>query len=318
MELKQGDLLEQVNKRFTLNLLIQGAATHTFLTSHYLIRDELNRIHPDLIALYDKIAICTLLAPWFGDLVLICGRPKRFWRRISQPDHPFSQHLLLVQHGQALAEATKRLTLVRARSKGVTWLPGLLTIQITSLLLRILCREWRHKYQLEMLAKRVAREIWGIDEHRLDAQLTLDVEFGHIPTPFTTAGKLIRTCAAGYSGVERRHHTFHVVAKAYVWPLLSHELVKGTAELICLHGLNTLDRKMYEQVKEVTDRIEYESWQMLAGAELWRKLLSLLPSDVSLPEAVMHIARLQPQPLETLMMAVIENPDWARRQLANL
>ena len=38
-----------------------------------------------------------------------------------------------------------------------------------------------------------------------------------------------------------------VVARAIVWPILCHELVKGTAELICLHGLNTLDDAAFRE-----------------------------------------------------------------------
>ena len=33
------ELLQQTNKRLTLNLLIQGAAAHSFLTAHHLVVD---------------------------------------------------------------------------------------------------------------------------------------------------------------------------------------------------------------------------------------------------------------------------------------
>ena len=73
----------------------------------------------------------------------------------------------------------------------------------------------------------------------------------------TFSGRLLRASAVGYGGVVRngtgpgdadadvRGATFRVKARAWMWPLLSHELVKGTAELICLHGLNTLDDATY-------------------------------------------------------------------------
>jgi hypothetical protein len=92
--------------------------------------------------------------------------------------------------------------------------------------------------------------------------------------------------------VERRNGRFKVVAKAWIFPLVSHELAKGTAELVCLHGLNSLDEATYRQVTEEADRIEYEAWMIQAGSEMWRRLLAAVPNKKSLPETLMHVARL--------------------------
>ena len=46
-------LRDEINKRLTLNLLIQGSAQHAFLTSHYLVRDELTALDSDLLRLYE-------------------------------------------------------------------------------------------------------------------------------------------------------------------------------------------------------------------------------------------------------------------------
>jgi hypothetical protein len=43
----------QVQKRLTLNWLIQGAAQHAGMTFHYLVKDELNAIHPKLVHLFN-------------------------------------------------------------------------------------------------------------------------------------------------------------------------------------------------------------------------------------------------------------------------
>jgi hypothetical protein len=55
-----------------------------------------------------------------------------------------------------------------------------------------------------------------------------------------------------------------------------------------------------------------------AGAELWRRLLPLLPDHRPLAEMVMHIARLPAKSLEALMLAVIEEPERAKETLGRL
>ena len=80
-------LLDEINKRLTLNLLIQGSAQHAFLTSHYLVRDELAAINPELIRLYDQIALAGFVQYWFCENYVLMGWPDRFWRRTSRPKH---------------------------------------------------------------------------------------------------------------------------------------------------------------------------------------------------------------------------------------
>jgi hypothetical protein len=116
----------------------------------------------------------------------------------------------------------------------------------------------------------------------------------------------------------RRGDALMVVARASNWQLLVKELVKGTAELICLHGLNDLSDDVYRQVVRATDRLEYEPWMLQTGGELWRQFLAVLPDDRPVAEVLMHVARLPPKPLESLMLAVLERPEWARELLAQL
>lgn len=54
------------------------------------------------------------------------------------------------------------------------------------------------------------------------------------------------------------------------------------------------------------------------GSELWRRLLPLLPDDRPVAEMLMHLARLPARSLETLMLAVVEDEDWAKELLAIL
>ena len=44
--MNDGGLRDEINKRLTLNWLIQGAAQHAGMTFHHLVRDELDALDP--------------------------------------------------------------------------------------------------------------------------------------------------------------------------------------------------------------------------------------------------------------------------------
>jgi hypothetical protein len=251
-------------------------------------------------------------------MVFVFGMPTRFWRRVERGEHPFSRHPLLVKHGARLSDAAKQHAAARAREKGVFTVPGIHYAQLLGAVFRILMNERHHSLVLAQLAKQATHVIWGIDEDRLQAEISFEPEVGQVRTPDTIAGRMYRGAAAGWGGVQRHGEVMKVVARAWFWPFLSHELVKGTAELVCLHGLNTLDRETYDAVIDATDRIEYEHWMMQAGSELWRRFLKIKPADHTLAESLMQIARLPPRPLDRLMHAVVEEPEMAAEWLASL
>jgi hypothetical protein len=312
------ELLGEINKRLTLNMLIQGVACHTLLTAHHLVADELEAVQPGLVEQYDRLTVSLFLNYWIGDLALTLGRPRRFWKRTGRKSHPFHRHRLLAMHGGELSESFRQHLVQRAKVKGVRRVPGLHTIEQVRMVFRTMSLEADAKSTLEAVACEAAALIWSIDAERLDGELTTLVEFGNIRTPATWKGRVLRMGAVGWGGVEQREGRMVVVAKAQIWPLLVHELVKGTAELICLHGLNHLEDGLYQQVLEATDHIEYESWQMQTGVELWRRLLPLLPAHDCLAQITMRIARLEPEPVEELMLAVVTQPSKARAILARL
>jgi hypothetical protein len=312
------ELRDLINQRLTLNLLIQGSAQHAFLTSHYLVRDELNAIDSALLPLYDKLALAGFVQYWC-DYVIVAGWPPRFWRRAARKKrHPFYHHPLLSRHGGMLAQSARQRAVERCREKGVTRIFGLHSLQLTWLVGRIRVKERGHLPALIELAKRTTQMVWGISPEQLDGAITRQVAFGELSWPKTYTAMMQRVGAAGFGGVLRDGEKLKVVAKAWVWPLLSHELVKGTVELICMHGLSGWDDATYAAVMKAADRIEHEPWMLQAGSELWRRLLPLLPDDRPLAQVIMHLARLPAQSLESLMLAVIEQPDWAKEMLAAL
>jgi hypothetical protein len=309
------EILPFVNKRLTLNLLIQGAAAHTFVTAHHLVRDDLDALQPGLTDLYDRAVVSMHLNYWIGDVGLTFGPPWRYWGSIHRPTHPFHRHPLLATHGGMLSRESKAYLVRRAREKRVISTPGPHYGQSILFFMGLIRAEGQIKSELAPLATRAASTMWGIDEDRLDAHLTRDAAFGRIRTPRTNRGVMLRAGAIGWGGVQRRNGQFVVVAKSWFWPLLSHELTKGIVELICLHGLCDLSKKDYAAVVGYADHIEYEIPMLQAGAELWRRFLAVIPPGQRLPQTLMHVARLEPLELEQLMMNVVAAPDAARRYL---
>ncbi len=313
------DSRDEVNKRLTLNWLIQGAAQHAGMTVQYLVRDELDALNPKLLRLYDRIALFSILQYWRFDAVVLLGWPPRFWRRAAtDPRHPFFHHPILARHGATLAASAKERAVARAREKGLSLIPGALLYQVASAMANLATIEPPHSYELVELAKRTTATVWGISPDRLVCELTSKVEFGDLSRPRTLRGRILRNFAVGYGGVMHHDGRLAVVAKGANWFLLAKELVKGTAELICLHGLNSLGDETYRHVMHEADQLEYEPWMLQSGGELWRRLLAVLPEGRPLAEMLMHLARLPARSLERLVLAVLEQPDWARELLAGI
>lgn len=308
----------QINKRLTLNLLIQGAAAHTFTTTSHLVREDLDAIHPGLTDLHDRFAISGMLNYSIGDLGLSFGRPNRWWGFSKTPQKIFETHKLMATYGNRLATEEFRHLRRLGWNKRVIPIPVLHWFQFVWLLGRVMWIERQHKSRLTQLARRAASTVWGIPENRLNGSITQNVVFGNLQTDRTMLARMYRSGVVGYGGVQSRAGRMSVVAKAWVFPLLIHELVKGTMELICLHGLNELDDDVYAIVTEEADRIEYETWLLQAGPAMWRRLIAVASRDTPLANTIMRLAKLDPQALEDLMILVIEHPEQASEALREL
>ena len=314
----QEEILSETNKRLTLNLLIQGAAMHSFLTGHHLVSEKLEEQRKGLTRLYDRFSVSAALNYFIGDTVPFFGLPSRFWKSTSKPHHPFHRHRLFAEHGWELYKASKQHLTSRAWSKGIIPIPLLHWFQLIYLLVKVFVVEKNLREPLARIAEEANSQIWGIEEDRLDGCITTTVAFGNLQTPRTFAGRISRQGAIGYGGVERVDGRFQVVAKAWYWPLLLHELTKGTVELISLHGLNTLDDQLYSRVTSEADQIEYENWMLQTGSEMWRRFLAAIPEGHELPETLMRVARLDPDALEDLMLAVVEQSPRAQEMLEQM
>ncbi len=310
----------QIQKRLTLNWLIQGAAQHAGMTFHHLVRDELNDLNPKLLHFYDQYALINLLQYWQVEATLLIGSPKRFWRNAAtKPNHPFYGHPLLARYGGMLAEFSRQRGLERCEEKGFTRLPIAFSFQTIFVVQNLRALEAPLRIKLSELAKRTASMVWGIPRERLDGLLVPRVVVPtDLPPARTAGGSAFRAGIVGLGSVARRNNRLIVVARATNWQLLSKELVKGTAELICLHGLNRLSDDIYERVIDFADRLDFEPWMLQSGGELWRRLLAALPDDQPIARVLMHLARLPPGILESVMAEVIEESASAASRLAKL
>jgi hypothetical protein len=196
-------LKDEVNKRLTMNLLVHGSSMHTLKTAHAgaqlmsranmerFIDQELNKIDPDLVKLYNKIAEIT---------------GKQFW---------------LLDIG-ALAE----------RGMG--------------------------------------------------------------------------NAAVASSRVDYNSQHPKVIAKGAIFPFLVHELFKGTAELLTHFGLEDLQKDDAKKVIAKADDIRHEPYLAMAGPALWRKILTIKPSDITLASLMKIFAKMPPKQLHDFLSKVWE------------
>jgi hypothetical protein len=306
-------LRDEINKRLTLNWLIQGAAQHAGMTFHHLVRDELNALDPGLVLLYDQYALTNLLQYWHPGVAALFGSPSWFWWRAKMsPLHPFFGHPLLSKFGGILAKTGRQRGLERCKEKNLALTPKRFVREQQGIKARLRRAESPHRARLVKLAKHSASTVWGIPLERLDGELTDKVVLGDLIPARTGQGRLSRSTVVGYGGVVQQGDGLVVIGKGTNWQLLTKELVKGTAELICLHGLNTLSDETYEKVMDAADHIEFERWMLQTGGELWRRVLAVIPDDRPLAGVLMHLARLPPKRLQSLIAAAIEQPELAR------
>lgn len=302
-----GELRDEINKRLTLNWLIQGAAQHAGMTFHHLVREELDALDGRLVSLYDQYALCNLLQYWSAGAVVILGWPPRFWRRaVGDPNHVFFGHPLLAMFGGRLARVGRQRALERCGEKRLTSLPVVRSFQASAVKQSIRKLEAPHRLRLTEIAKESASRIWGIPRDRLHGEIGPPHPFGTPIRTRTTRAAVLRASVSGLGGVARDGESLCVVGFGTNWQLLTKELVKGTAEMICLHALTELSDDRYRDVMDAADRIEFEPWMLQTGGELWRRVLAVVPEGQPIAEALMGMARLSASSLHEVVRAAIE------------
>jgi len=302
---------QYVNKKLSLNLLIQGAAAHAHWSAHHLVEEELNELEPKLFPLYTEMMTRIRLGYWVGGIPSMMGSPIRFWFQVQEEEHEFSYHPFFLKHGYKLAIQSKGDAYDRCEKEELATHALMNEVRGLELYQDSLRLELPHQEPLVNIAKQVCCELYGIDRELLLAELTLTPRFGEIRTPETIKGKMILECMIGWSAVVRSNDRLKVRAAATIWPLLVHELVKGTMELVCLHGLNTLKDEDYQVVLERTDHVEYEIPMLQIGGAIFRRLLQARPREIPLAQCVAEISKMDSVDIDQLFDSLIESPNRA-------
>lgn len=107
-----------------------------------------------------------------------------------------------------------------------------------------------------------------------------------------------------------------VKARALCFPVLLQELAKGLMLLSTQHGINSLDKETAELVVHHADRMAHEPWQIKFGPVLWQKFIKVIPSNLASQMAA-KMSMDDPDHVEKIIMTIIENPEEAKRILAN-
>ena len=307
-----------VNKRLSLNILIQGAASHAHLSAHHSVKEKLNAIDPELIDLYDQAIAGATLAYWDGLIRVVYGRGIKFWAKLHRPKNPFFHHRFLRRHGKSLATIAYDSALLRCDEKQMPTRCIPLEKKLAEVALEVMAREVNYETVLQSIAKDACLQVINIPRRLLNAEITREPKWGTVRQPETIRGRFLLKAMVGWGGVDKIDGELQVVAKAIFWPLLVHELVKGSMELICLHGISGVSDEDYSVVMDHTEHVEYEVPMIQIGPIVYQALLKVLPRPNSLAECTMVLAQMEPIELEEFLFEMIESPDSARSILQEL
>ena len=182
----------QINKRILLNCIIQGSSINSFYTMHYIVKDEIEQIAPELIGLYDEFALGSVRSYYLFDYSSMVGG------------------------------------------------------------------------------------------NNVGAIGSAKVEFDDDENP-------------------------KVVVNARSFPVLCQELVKGSMETICMHGLEGISKEDLQKIYHFADAIKDEPRYIQIGSHVWRNVLELRKKlQIGIPELVMKIALLEVNEIEDLFENLLD------------
>lgn len=309
------ELRHLVNKRLSLNILIQGAASHVHLSAHHGVKEKLDAIDPTLVELYDQTIAGATLAYWDGLIRIVYGRGIKFWSKLDHRKNPFFHHRFLRRHGKSLATIAYQSAVERAQKKQMPASCMALERKLAEVALEVMAREAHSQRALEPIAKDACLQVIDIPRRLLNAEITRVPKWGTVREPKTVRGRFLLKAMVGWGGVDKIDGELQVVAKAIFWPLLVHELVKGSMELICLHGINDVSDDEYQVVMDQTEHVEYEVPMIQIGPAIYQAFLKVLPRPNSLAESTMVLSQMEPIEFEEFLFEMIEAPETAKNIL---
>ncbi len=134
--------------------------------------------------------------------------------------------------------------------------------------------------------------------------------------------------AAGKESVERPEDedgAAKVVARGINFPVLVHELIKGTLELFAIQGRPEGDEG-FEDVEDSEDTLEKEMWDLRLGPAIWDRIRSQFPEDILTDEnkvelqnyLLVEIFKLPAKKFLVFMKEVLNGTDRGKRLMNEL
>jgi len=134
--------------------------------------------------------------------------------------------------------------------------------------------------------------------------------------------------AAGKESVERpedEEGTAKVVARGINFPVLVHELIKGTLEVFAIQGRPEGDEG-FEDVESTEDTLEKEMWDLRLGPAIWDRIRSQFPEDILTDEnkielqnyLLVEIFKLPAKKFLTLMKEVLGKTNRGKQLINQL
>jgi hypothetical protein len=110
-----------------------------------------------------------------------------------------------------------------------------------------------------------------------------------------------------------------LTAKAMVFPVLLHELVKGCMEILSAHGLPT-KKNIAEYVINKSDFVKAEPWDMRIGPALWTRFCMCVPAeDFNLKHHVYaDICILEPKEFSKVMREVMAGTNKGKKIISEM
>jgi hypothetical protein len=134
---------------------------------------------------------------------------------------------------------------------------------------------------------------------------------------------------AGREDVDRQTDPPTIKARAVNFPVLIHELIKGTLELIALQGRNRDEEgneEDFTDIEESEDTLEKEMWDLRLGPAIWDRIRSKFPEDVLTDETkgiiqlivFQHIFKKPAKEFLVFMKEVVSNSEAGNRLMETL
>jgi hypothetical protein len=109
-----------------------------------------------------------------------------------------------------------------------------------------------------------------------------DLTYWQVPEEIVKNSENVDGAVAGKESIERPEDEdgkAKVVARGMNFPVLVHELIKGTLELFAIQGRPEGDEG-YEEIEGSEDTLEKEMWDLRLGPAIWDRIRNQFPEDV--------------------------------------